>query len=127
MPRPCKCRRICSLPAFKGMVPLGDAGKAEAIALLMEEYEALRLIDLEGLTQQQCAKRMGVGRTTVTAIYQRARRKVADALVHQKQLLLSGGEYALCPGQQEGCGHSCCRKQMQQRCPDAQAQAKAQG
>ena len=109
MPRPCKCRRICALPASKGMVPL-ETEAQESIELLLEEYEALRLIDLEGLTQQQCAHQMGVGRTTVTAIYSRARTKLADALVNQKRLLLSGGEYALCPGKQDGCGQACCRR-----------------
>lgn len=106
MPRPRKCRRICGVPAAKGMAPLGRAAE-ESILLRLEEYEALRLIDLEGWTQQQCAEQMGVGRTTVTAIYDQARRKMAEALVLQKNLLLSGGEYAVCSAEARECCRCC--------------------
>ena len=106
MPRPHKCRRICGVPAAKGMAPLGRAA-GESILLRLEEYEALRLIDLEGWTQQQCAEQMGVGRTTVTAIYDQARRKMAEALVLQKNLLLSGGKYAVCGAGTRECRRCC--------------------
>ena len=99
MPRPRKCRRICGVPAAKGMAPLGRAA-GESILLRLEEYEALRLIDLEGWTQQQCAEQMGVGRTTVTAIYD-------QALVLQKNLLLSGGKYAVCGAGTRECRRCC--------------------
>ncbi|MBR2730709.1 MAG: DUF134 domain-containing protein, partial [Clostridia bacterium] len=56
-----------------------------------DEFEALRLLDEEGLTQEACAARMNIARTTVTAIYDSARKAVADALVHGKRLLITGG------------------------------------
>ena len=59
--------------------------------MTVDEFEALRLLDDEGLTQEACAVRMNIARTTVTAIYDSARKKVADALVHGKQLLIAGG------------------------------------
>ncbi len=63
--------------------------------LSLDEFETIRLLDREGLTQEQSAERMGIARTTVTAIYERARRKVADALVDGRRLLIRGGNYRL--------------------------------
>jgi predicted Fe-Mo cluster-binding NifX family protein len=59
--------------------------------MTVDEFEALRLLDDEGLTQEACASRMNIARTTVTAIYDSARKKVADALVNGKRLLITGG------------------------------------
>jgi len=64
----------------------GDPG-----VLSVDEYESLRLIDLEGLSQEECAGRMQVARTTVQAIYDRARAKVADFLVNARELRIGGG------------------------------------
>ena len=73
----------------------------------VDEYETIRLIDLEGFTQAECAEQMNVARTTVTAIYSRARRKLAKSLVMNKMLVIKGGEYKLCDDSEEGCGHGC--------------------
>lgn len=59
--------------------------------MTVDEFEALRLLDNEGLTQEACASRMNIARTTVTAIYDSARKKIADALVNGKRLLITGG------------------------------------
>ncbi len=59
--------------------------------MTVDEFESMRLLDDEGLTQEACAARMNIARTTVTAIYDSARKKVADALVHGKRLLITGG------------------------------------
>lgn len=90
MPRPVRCRRIEQMPVFRSFSP-DDITAAESIRMTVDEFEALRLLDDEGLTQEACAARMNIARTTVTAIYDSARKKVADALVHGKQLLISGG------------------------------------
>lgn len=114
MPRPVKCRRVCAMPRTKGFGPLprGACGKARGLTLSVDEYEALRLIDLEGLTQGQCAAQMEVARTTVQAVYDAARRKVADALVNGRQLVIEGGSYRVCP-QAAGC----CRRPHTAACP----------
>ena len=90
MPRPVRCRRIEQMPAFRSFSP-DDAPDAEVIRLTLDEYETLRLIDAEGLNQEACAGRMNVARTTVTAIYESARHKIATALVRGKRLQIAGG------------------------------------
>ncbi len=90
MPRPTRCRRIERQPAYRSFSP-DDITAAESVRMTVDEFEALRLLDDEGLTQEACASRMNIARTTVTAIYDSARRKVADALVHGKRLLITGG------------------------------------
>ena len=95
MPRPVRCRKIERMPVYRSFSP-DDATAAESIQMTVDEYEVFRLLDDEGLTQEACAARMNVARTTVTAIYDSARKKIAKALVHGKRLLITGGccEYA---------------------------------
>lgn len=90
MPRPVRCRRIEHMPIYRSFSP-DDIAADESIRMTVDEYEAVRLLDVEGLTQEACADRMNVARTTVTAIYDSARKKIADAIVHGKRLLIAGG------------------------------------
>ena len=78
--------------------------------MTVDEYEAIRLIDLEGLTQEQCAGQMQVARTTVQGIYENARNKLAQSLVEGKMLLIDGGQYRLCDGNGQHCGQGACRR-----------------
>ena len=107
MPRPQRRRRICSEPEHVCFEPQGYA-QAEEIVLTVDEYETIRLMDHEGLSQEQCAGRMDVARTTVTGIYESARRKLADALVNGKRIVIAGGSYRLCDGANAMCrGRKC--------------------
>ena len=90
MPRPFRCRRIEKQPLYRSFSP-DDITAAENVLMTVDEFEALRLLDDEGLTQETCAERMNIARTTVTAIYESARKKVADALMHGKRLMITGG------------------------------------
>ena len=90
MPRPVRCRRIERLPVYRSFSP-DDIEADESVRMTVDEFEALRLLDDEGLNQEACASRMNIARTTVTAIYDSARKKVAEALVHGKRLLIAGG------------------------------------
>ena len=90
MPRPFRCRRIEQLPVYRSFSP-DDITATENVLMSVDEFEALRLLDDEGLTQEACAARMNIARTTVTAIYDSARKKIADALVNGKRLLITGG------------------------------------
>ncbi len=95
MPRPPRRRSIGGYPDYWSFSPEDDGGGKEIIVLLLDEYEAIRLIDREGMTQEQCAEKMGVARTTVTAIYDSARRKIARAIVDGRRLQISGGNYRI--------------------------------
>ena len=90
MPRPTRCRRIGRIPAYRSFSP-DDVEPAESVLLTIDEYEALRLLDGEGMTQEECAASMNIARTTVTAIYDSARKKIADVVVNGKRLLIAGG------------------------------------
>ncbi|MBS4534033.1 DUF134 domain-containing protein [Clostridium sp. D2Q-14] len=97
MPRPRKRRRVCGLPNYKRFGPL-DRGTDcnKDIVLTIEEYEVIRLIDLEDLEQEQCGERMDVGRSTVQRMYVNAKKKIADSLVNGKVLKIEGGNYTVC-------------------------------
>ena len=94
MPRKQRCRWIEGYPDHWEFSP-EEASNRDPIVMTLDEFETIRLLDREGMTQEQCAERMGVARTTVTAIYESARRKIAEALVDGKQLLIRGGNYRL--------------------------------
>ena len=94
MPRKPRCRSIGGYPDHWTFSP-EEAADGDPIVMGLDEYETIRLLDREGLTQEQCAARMGVARTTVTAIYDSARRKLAEALVDGRRLILRGGSYRL--------------------------------
>jgi predicted DNA-binding protein (UPF0251 family) len=110
MPRPVKWRKVCSLPESNKFGPLDqNSGNENCVRMTVDEYEAIRLIDLEGFTQEECARQMNVARTTVQGIYAEARKKLAQSLVNGRVLLIEGGEYRLCEGFGNGCGRGCHR------------------
>ena len=108
MPRPCKCRRVCALPEQMRFRPSSDCSGKSVVHMTVDEFETIRLIDLEGLSQAQCGERMGISRATVQSIYGGARVRLAQFLVQGRELVIRGGDYLLCPGGSPGCRH--CRK-----------------
>ncbi|MCC8025821.1 MAG: DUF134 domain-containing protein [Clostridium sp.] len=106
MARPVKSRRVCGLPPVDSFGPVGREAE-EWVELTLEEYETIRLIDLLDCTQEECASQMGVARTTVQAVYNSARRKLAACLVYGRQLRIRGGNYTVCPEAGSCCGKSC--------------------
>ena len=108
MARPRKWRNVCDLPQRNRFGPIGSPVDFEdRIIMTVDEYEAIRLIDTEGLSQEECAAQMKVARTTVQGIYAEARKKLAESLVDGKVLLIEGGEYRLCSERGERCGQGC--------------------
>jgi predicted DNA-binding protein (UPF0251 family) len=92
MPRPCCLRHIGFAPNVGLFKPAGvPACAREQVTLTLDEVEALRLADLDGLYQEQAAQQMKISRPTFSRIVENARRKVADALIHGKALRLEGG------------------------------------
>lgn len=95
MPRPKRCRRICSEPLNSVFYPNVDNG-LEGISLTLDEYEVIRLVDLEGYSHLECAKQMDISRSTVQEIYESARRKIASFIVYGRKLYIRGGNYQVC-------------------------------
>lgn len=92
MPRPPCCRRIAGSPLAAVFKPIGIPMRdLEEVVMTLDEFEALRLADLNGLYQEQAATQMGISRPTFSRIVDAARRKVADALVHGRALRIEGG------------------------------------
>jgi len=111
LPRPRKCRRVCHMPENRSFGPLGTvSGEERVIEMTVDEFEAIRLIDLEGLSQEECANLMRVARTTAQAIYNSARVKLAECLVRGIGLRIGGGDYVLCDVDDCGCGCGRCQK-----------------
>ncbi len=111
MPRPRKWRKVCCLPKRNRFGPLDSPiQEDDFVTMTVDEYETIRLIDLERLTQEECAKQMNIARTTVQGIYNDARKKLAEFLVNGKELRIEGGEYKLCEGNEKGCDSSPCRR-----------------
>ena len=108
MPRPKRCRKVCSMPRVSEFAPIGE--DADFVVLTVDEYESIRLIDGQGFSQEECAAYMQVARTTAQQIYNSARKKLAAALVDGKGLRIEGGDYRLCDGKESFCGCGGCSR-----------------
>ena len=115
MARPTRCRRICAEPAYDSFIPEGIS-TGERTGLTLDEYEAIRLIDLQKCTHEQCARQMDISRTTVTELYESARYKIADSIVNGKALEISGGNYRFCDGTADFCCNTDCGRSEETGC-----------
>src|SRR5512139_3451524 len=107
MARPIHCRRVGSMPQSDYFKPRGIPLSAlEEVVLTVDEFEAVRLADLEGLYQEQAAGKMKVSRQTFGRIIESARKKVAEALVQGKALKIQGGEFEMASMRKFRC-HDC--------------------
>ncbi len=96
MPRQRQKRKITRPPGFNGYRPYGSVErKKEAVELLFEEIEAIRLADYEFMSHHEACRYMGISRATFARIYENARRKVAKALVETKEIKTSMGDILL--------------------------------
>jgi predicted DNA-binding protein (UPF0251 family)/predicted Fe-Mo cluster-binding NifX family protein len=113
MPRPRKLRYVGCLPESNSFGPLDSYPGKQIVVMTVDEYETIRLIDLLGLSQEECAGRMNIARTTVQSIYNVARKKQADSLVNGRMLKIEGGCYKLCGGFEASHDRANCRKRKQ--------------
>lgn len=94
MARPKKCRRIEFIPQNTYFIPKGSGRcKIKEVKLQLEELEAMRLKDIENLSQEECAKSMQVSRQTFQNIIESARQKIVTALTKGYAINISGGDY----------------------------------
>lgn len=111
MPRPRKFRRVCCMPPNESFGPLDmEQNQLSAVRMSVDEYETIRLMDFEGCTQEECAKQMGIARSTVQGIYNDARKKLSEVLVMGKVLTIAGGDYTLCGNFEADCKCGCKNK-----------------
>jgi predicted DNA-binding protein (UPF0251 family) len=90
--RPKKTRWVKCAPGEKCFKPqCKPLQELEGVILTVDEYEAVRLSDLEGLTQEEASKKMKVHRSTISRILRSAHQKIADALVNVKAIRIEGG------------------------------------
>ena len=92
MSRPCRCRRIRCKPDTNYFKPRGiPLDMLEEVNLTLDELEAVRLADLEGLYQENAAKKMNISRQTFGNIINSAHKKIEDVLLNAKALKIEGG------------------------------------
>lgn len=108
MPRPRKCRKVCSMP--KANIFKANINSDKSIVLTVDEFECIRLVDYQGFSQEKCAEYMNVSRATAQLICDTARKKIAEALTKGYSIRIEGGEYSLCDGKEEFCGCGGCKK-----------------
>ncbi|MDY6892360.1 MAG: DUF134 domain-containing protein [Chloroflexota bacterium] len=96
MPRPTKWRCVGFVPEVTYFKPAGVPMYAlEEVCLSVEEAEAIRLKDLEGMEQEQCAQNMQISRPTFHRVLGSARRKLAEALLNGKAIRIEGGNFEM--------------------------------
>ncbi|MEW5805768.1 MAG: DUF134 domain-containing protein [Acidobacteriota bacterium] len=96
MPRPKLCRWIRFHPGSSFFKPQGIPLRfLHEVSLSMDEFEAIRLADFEGLYQEEAAKKMKISRQTFGRILTEAHRKIAECLVQGKALSIEGGDYIM--------------------------------
>lgn len=92
MPRPHCKRYIQGMPQASIFKPSGaPLSDFVEVVMTLDEFEAVRLADLDGMYQEKAAEQMGVSRPTFSRIIESAHKKIADALVHGKALRIEGG------------------------------------
>ncbi|WP_347488155.1 DUF134 domain-containing protein [Desulfoscipio sp. XC116] len=107
MPRPRKRRRVGFLPKVTYFQPVGADEQFREELISVDEIEALRLKDVEGMDQENCAEHMGVAQSTFQRILTSARKKLSTAILEGKAIRIEGGDYKLAPYKLECdyCGH----------------------
>ena len=96
MSRPQKSRKINNPPKMKGFRPFGIQTCVKAcVRLKFEEYESIRLINYEFLSQDEAALQMSISRPTFTRIYNRSLNQIAKAFIEGKAIEIEGGNYRL--------------------------------
>jgi uncharacterized protein len=127
MARPKCCRKIASLPDVWNYAPEGESSSSlEEVVLTLDELEAIKLADFEGLYQEESAVKMGISRQTFGRVIESAHKKIADAILHGKVLKIDGGTVSVGNPKMQRCimcdhllGKKC-EKRGKRECPRCQ-------
>ncbi|MCM8761168.1 MAG: DUF134 domain-containing protein [Candidatus Omnitrophica bacterium] len=96
--RPKKMRWVQYNPGDRRFIPRCKKNKrVEEVVVTLDEFEALRLADLNGMRQETAAKMLKISRPTFSRIIESARKKVADGLVNIKMIRIEGGCCEIAP------------------------------
>ena len=96
MPRPRLCRKVGYSPEITYFKPRGvPVSRLEESILSIDEFEAVRLKDLEGFEQEECAKKMDISQPTFHRLVLSARKKIADSIINGKALKIEGGNFRI--------------------------------
>lgn len=108
MPRPRRFRWVRAQPNSTYFKPRGvPLASLEETVLTVDEHEAIRLADLQGLQQEEAARKMSVSRATFGRIVASARKKIADAIINAKAIRIEGGDFVMAgPYSCEECHHT---------------------
>jgi len=94
MARPQKSRKVCNPPKMQGFKPFGIAVcDTEHIVMQYDEYETIKLLNYEKLSQNAAAESMEISQPTLTRIYNSALVKIAQAFVEGKSIIIEGGNF----------------------------------
>jgi predicted DNA-binding protein (UPF0251 family) len=105
MPRPRRLRRIKFMPETVHFKPAGaPLANLQEKVLTVEEYEAVRLKDLENLEQTKAAKKMKISQSTFNRVLSSARKKLADAIINGKSIKIQGGNFEMVQPRGRGLG-----------------------
>ena len=92
MARPFKNRKVFNPPKMHGFKPFGIAlCDTENVIIQFDEYESLKLLNYDNLSQEEAAAKMNVSRPTLTRIYNSALKKLTQAFVEGKTIFIKGG------------------------------------
>lgn len=104
MPRKKFCRNVNCTPLVGCFKPRGiPVSMLEEVVLTLDEFEAIRLADFEGLYHEDAAMRMNISRQTFGRVLETARKKIADVLIHGKALKIEGGDVHIGEGRKSDC------------------------
>lgn len=123
MSRPCKKRRVDCNSLSMSFKPCGNNGNSrEIVSLTLDELEAIRLADFDGLYQEHAAEKMKISRQTFGNIITTAHKKVADFIVNSKRLTIGGGSVEIdkCKFLCSACNHNwsiSCNAERPLKCP----------
>ena len=105
MPRPRRQRRVGFAPGVTYFKPAGiGIRELDESVLTVDEFEAVRLKDLEGLDQEKAAKKMNISQPTFHRLVLTARKKLADAIVNGKAIKIQGGNFKMVQSRRDGRG-----------------------